>query len=143
MSLFSILCVFFFCFCIYKFFFSLNDDKKPLCGARKRRWLVSVAWKKIPATAAIPTTKSKHFFFSLPSIQDKKKKEKYFFLLSVQFLLFFCCFVKFVVYVVCIWKMSKKFSFLFFFFRQTNTNSLILFFFGEGKKVEKRTPKSK
>lgn len=34
----------------------LNVDKKPLCGARKQRWLVSVAWKekkKIPATAAI------------------------------------------------------------------------------------------
>lgn len=24
----------------------LNVDKKPLCGARKQRWLVSVAWKR-------------------------------------------------------------------------------------------------
>lgn len=69
----------FFFFFMYSSFFKnmLNVDKKPLCGARKQRWLVSVAWKrkkKNPSNGSYPTTtKIKN------NDDDDKKKSKQFF----------------------------------------------------------------
>lgn len=53
----------------------LNVDKKPLCGARKQRWLVSVAWKrkkKNPSNGSHPTTKKQRR-------RRRQKKSKQFF----------------------------------------------------------------
>lgn len=99
----------------------LNVDKKPLCGARKQRWLVSVAWKekkKIPATAAIHQQQQKK------NLDDDDKKNQNNFSRRK----FFCLFsVTFFVWrshcAVCIWR--KFFSLSLSFTRRWSLNEFV------------------
>lgn len=101
----NFLLMFFFPSILYSFFkILLNVDKKPLCGARKQRWLVSVAWKrkkKNPSNGSHPTTKKQRR-------RRRQKKSKQFFKKEI-FLLVLCDVLR-VTLSLCVFE-GKFFSF--------------------------------